>query len=273
MFKIAIIIFREFLELSLLIGIVLASTAHIKNSKIYAIIGIMTGVVSACFFALFVRNITQSYGTYGDELIDSCIILVTAVIISSTIVWMQGYTKKIKLNLSNISENPTKLSIALLIALIASSILREGAEMILFIYSIASTQKIAVNEYIIGLAIGAFSGLTTGLVIYSGLIKFAGKYIFKISTILLTFIAAGLASEAAGILTASGFIEIYNEQLWDISWFVDNNSLLGKILHITIGYDAKPNIMQIIFYLGSIALTVLMSKLRTIFTKRKLKNA
>ena len=72
MFKIAIIIFRECLEIALLLGIILASTRHIKDSKLYVITGAMTGVVLASIFAFFIRTITVAYGTHGDELFDSC---------------------------------------------------------------------------------------------------------------------------------------------------------------------------------------------------------
>ena len=98
--------------------------------------------------------------------------------------------------------------------------------------------------------------------------KLAGKYVFKISTILLTMIAAGLAAEAAGILTSSGFIQLYSDQLWDTSWFVSNESIMGKILNVIMGYDSKPNGMQLVFYLTSILITVSLMKLRSIISHK-----
>jgi high-affinity iron transporter len=270
MFKIAIIIFRECLEIALLLGVILASTSHIKNSRIYVIMGAMTGIVLASIFAFFIRTVTTVYGTYGDEIFDSSVILLTAVIISWTVVWMQGYTQKIKNNLGKLAEKITtnNASKTLLVAIVASTIFREGAEIILLVYGISSA-SLSASEYVIGLVIGSISGFIVGVVIYTGLIKLAGKYIFKISTVLLILIAAGLASEAAGILTSVGVIEMYRETLWDTSWLIDNNSIVGKLLHITVGYDSKPNGMQIIFYLSSIMFTLIMMKIRTLLTKSK----
>ncbi len=270
MFKIAIIIFRECLEIALLLGVILASTKHIKNSRLYVITGAMAGVVLASVFAFFMRTVTAAYGTYGDEIFDSCVILLTTLIISWTVVWMQGYTQKIKDNLGKLSEKITTgtASKMLLIAVVTATVLREGAEIILLIYGVSSA-SLSADEYIIGLAIGSISGFFAGTIIYMGLIKLAGRYIFRVSTVLLILIAAGLASEAAGILTSSGIIEFYREALWDTSWLVDNSSLVGKLLRITIGYDSKPNGMQLIFYFSTIALTLTMMKLRTILIKRK----
>ena len=128
-------------------------------------------------------------------------------------------------------------------------------------------ENIDGNEYITGIGIGAFGGLLVGTLLYLGLMKYAGKYVFKISTILLTLIAAGLAAEAAGIMTSSGIIEVLSDQLWDTSWLVENSSITGKILNITVGYDSRPNAMQIIFYFATIILTFGMMKFRSRVSK------
>ena len=99
--------------------------------------------------------------------------------------------------------------------------------------------------------------------IYFGLIKFAGKYIFKISTILLILISAGLAAEAAGALASAGIIEIFSDQLWDSSWLIEDRSTTGKLLKIIIGYNSRPNIIQMVFYLGTIGLNIILLNIRT----------
>jgi len=270
MFKIAIVVFREFLEIALLLGVIMAVTKPIRNSRTYIVLGALIGIVLAAIFALSTRAISTSFGGLGDELFDSCTILLTAAIISWTVVWMQGYTKKIKKDLSKLSENITagRASQFMLVLVVATAILREGAEIILFVYSVSSVENIQGTQYLIGIGIGALSGLIIGVGLYLGLMKFAGKYVFKTSTVLLTMIAAGLAAEAAGILTSSGFIELYSDQLWDTSWLVSNESIIGKILNIIIGYDSRPNGMQLAFYLASILITVSFMRLRSIISHK-----
>ncbi|GAB4165919.1 MAG: FTR1 family protein [Rickettsiaceae bacterium] len=273
MFKIAIVVFRECLEIALLLGVIMAATKPITNSRVYITLGSLIGVVLASVFALFTRKITASFGGLGDEIFDSCVILLTATIISWTVVWMQGYTSKIRKDLGKLSENikAGATSQFMLVIVVAMALLREGAELILFIYSISSVGHIESKQYIMGFGVGAIAGLAVGTVIYLGLIKYAGKYIFMVSTILLTLIAAGLAAEAAGIMTSAGIIELYSGQLWDTSWLIDNESIAGKILNVTIGYDSRPNGMQIIFYLLSIAITVVMMKIRSALSDKRLK--
>lgn len=265
MFKIAVVIFRECLEIALLLGIIAAVTKPVKHSRRYIIAGVLAGVSAASIMAFFASSITEAFDGLGDELLDATVILFTAFLIIWTVVWMQGYNKKIRKHLGDLSEkiNSNTTSKTMLSIVVATTILREGMEIILFVYSISSAEDITMSEYAWGLVFGALSGFATGLVLYKGLINFSGKYIFKISTILLILIAAGLAAQAAGLLTSIGVIDVLSEQLWDTSWLIDDRSTIGKLLNITIGYDSRPNIMQIIFYFSTIMFTVLMMRLKS----------
>lgn len=271
MFKIAVIIFRECLEIALLLGVIIAVTKPIKNSRNFILAGVLAGVTASSIFAFFAKSLTEQFDGFGDEIFDAGIILLTSVIISWTCVWMQGYTKKLRRNIDELSNkissgNASKM---MLVLVVATTVLREGAEILLYVYSISSAENLSINDYGYGLLGGAVCGFLAGAIVYKGLIKFAGKYIFKVSTILLILIASGLAAEAAGILTSAGLIELYADQLWDTSWIISDSSITGKLLNIIIGYDSRPNGMQLIFYFSTITITLVMMKIRTILFTTK----
>ncbi|HJD65220.1 MAG TPA: FTR1 family protein [Rickettsia endosymbiont of Diachasma alloeum] len=273
MFKIALIVFRECLEISLLVGIILAVTKHIEKSRIYIIAGGMLGVVSASIFAFFTRKLSLSFGGMGDEIFDSGIMILITILLSWTIIWMQGYGTKVKQHINNISTkiHEGNSSYLMLVFLVASTILREGAEIIILVYSISSVETITSSNYIQGLIIGATSGFLLGLIIYFGLIKIANqKYIFKISTILLMLIAGGFAASAAGILTSSGLVMFLSDQVWDSSWLVADRSMTGKILHIVTGYIARPNGLQVLAYFTTILLINIFIQVRLRYSKNTL---
>lgn len=270
MFKIALIVLRECLEISLLVGIILAVTKHIEKSRIYIIAGVMLGVVCASIFAFFTRKLSLSFGGMGDELFDSGIMILITVLLSWTIIWMQGYGTKVKQHINNLSTkiHEGNASHLMLVFLVASTILREGAEMIILVYSIASVDTITSSHYIQGLIIGATSGFVLGPIIYFGLIKIANpKYIFKISTVLLMLIASGFAASAAGILTSSGLVMFLSDQVWDSSWLVADRSMIGNILHIVTGYIAKPNGLQVLAYFTTILLINIFIQVRLRYYK------
>lgn len=273
MFKIALVVFRECFEISLLLGVILAVTKQIEKSRIYIIAGIMLGVVCASIFAFFTRKLSLSYGGIGDELFDSGVMILTTILIGWTIIWMQGYGTKVKQHINDISAkiHEGNAGYLMLVLLVASTILREGAEIIILVYSISSIETITSSSYLQGVLIGGAGGLLLGLIIYFGLIKIANqKYIFKISTILLMLIAGGFAASAAGILTSSGLIMFLSDQLWDSSWLVADRSTTGKILHVVTGYIARPNGLQVLAYFTTILLINIFIQIKLRYSKHVL---
>lgn len=264
MFKIAIVIFREFLEISLLLGIILAATKNIKNRAMHIVLGIMIGTIGSASIAFFMKSITQSFHHIGDEILNAGIILLTAFIIGFTSIWMNKASKEIKNKVNNIviDIESEKINKVMLTLLVSTTIFREGVEIVLFIFSLSHSAMSHGENYLLGFALGALSGIGFGVGIYLGILKFAGKYIFKVCFMLLSFIAAGLASEAAGILTSIGIINIYYKPLWNTSSFISDSGFLGKTLKILIGYDSSPNGMQLIFYFTTISLLFTISKIQ-----------
>ncbi|MDR0773893.1 MAG: FTR1 family protein [Rickettsia sp.] len=270
MFKIALVVFRECLEIALLLGVILAVTKQLEKSRIYIIAGVMLGTVSAALFAFFTRSITVAFSGLGDEIFNSGVILLTVALIGWTIVWMQGYGIKIKQNLNDLSVRISSgdSSYIMLVLIVAATILREGMEIIILVYSISSVEIIDSNSYLLGLIIGMVSGLTLGVIIYLGLIKIVNQlYIFCISSILLMLVASGFAAEAAGILSSSGIITILSDQLWDSSWLISDRSIYGKFLKMITGYIARPNGLQVVFYICTLGLINILIQIKIRHTK------
>lgn len=270
MFKIALVVFRECLEIALLLGVILAVTKQLEKSRIYIIAGVMLGTVSAALFAFFTRSITVAFSGLGDEIFNSGVILLTVALIGWTIVWMQGYGIKIKQNLNDLSVKISSgdSSYIMLVLIVAATILREGMEIIILVYSISSVEIIDSNSYLLGLIIGIVSGLTLAVIIYLGLIKIVNQqYIFRISSILLMLVASGFAAEAAGILSSSGIITILSDQLWDSSWLISDRSIYGKFLKMITGYIARPNGLQVVFYVCTLGLINILIQIKIRHTK------
>ncbi len=272
MFKIALVVFRECLEIALLLGVILAVTKQLEKSRIYTIAGIMLGTVLAALFAFFTRTISVSFSGMGDEIINSGVILLTVILIGWTVVWMHGYGMMVKQNLNDLSLKISSgdSSYIMLVLIVATTILREGMEIIILVYSISSVETIDSNNYLLGLIIGMTSGFLLGITIYLGLVKLANQqYIFRISAILLMLIAGGFAAEAAGILTSSGIITIWSDQIWDSSWLISDRSIYGKFLNMVTGYIAKPKGLQVVFYVCTIALINILVEVKTKYINHK----
>lgn len=255
MLQVAIIIFREFLEISLLLGVILAATKNVRNKLVYIVSGIMTGLLGAAFLALFIRQLGNLESNTADELIDAGVMLFTVMLIGISSLWMNDAAKNIHKNVTNAVDNIEQgwMNKVFLSLLVASTIFRESAEIVLYLVTFMHQHKTNPGaNYLLGLVIGSTTGTMCGIAIYMGLIKFAGRHIFMVCFVLLAFIAAGLAVQAAGLLTSIGVITSYNSILWDSSWLISDESMVGQFLKILIGYKAKPNGMQVIFYVTTL---------------------
>ncbi len=268
MFQITITVFREFLEITILLGLFGAAAHNLKNFKLLMASGMLIGSFGASVIAFFAQYISDSLDGVGSDIFDAVIILITVVMLCSTLVWMKFYSRKLRANINSVSEGIESgaLSNVMLISLISSTIFREGSEIVLLIHSISMINHEEVFAYLYGFFIGASAGIIFGLSIYFSLFRFAKKYIFPISTFFMTFIAAGLAAEAARIFSNIGVIDIFGNRAWDTSWLVSDLSITGKILKAILGYSARPKVIEVLFYLGTILIIIILGK---VFTSKK----
>ncbi len=265
MFKIAVVIFREFLEISILLGIIFAATKNIKNRTTYITLGVMSGVIGSAVIAFFVRILNRSFHNLGDEILNASILLFTVFAIILTTLSINRTSRGIKNHINEVIANieNEKVSKVILTLVVASTIFREGVEILLFTYSISHSSSVDGQYYLLSIGLAALGGICCGTAFYFGLLRFAGKYIFKACFVLLSFIAAGLAAEAAGILTSSGIIKMWYKPLWNTSSFISDSSLLGKVLKVFLGYESTPNGMQLVFYFSTLVLLFSIATLQS----------
>jgi high-affinity iron transporter len=139
-----------------------------------------------------------------------------------------------------------------LAAVVGLAVLREGAEVVLFLYGILAAGTSSGSLFLggtLGLAAGAaFTALT-----YYGLISIPARHIFTITTVLIALLAAGMAAQAVQYLDAAGLINVLSGQLWDSSPWLPQDGIVGRILHALIGYTDRPTELQLITYLAILA--------------------
>jgi high-affinity iron transporter len=107
----------------------------------------------------------------------------------------------------------------------------------------------------LGLAAGA---LTSGLMYY-GLLAIPAHRLFRVTSGLITLLAAGMAAQAVLFLQQAGYLQVLMTTVWDTSWLLPEDMIVGRLLHTLVGYSDAPNGAQLVAYCGTIvAITVLM---------------
>jgi high-affinity iron transporter len=152
-------------------------------------------------------------------------------------------------------------SLAALAVVVAIAVLREGSEVVLFLYGVAAAQGGASWGMAAGGVVGLILGSLVCLVTYFGLITIPARYLFAVTSTLIAFLAAGLAAQAIAFLQQGGILTTLDETVWDTSWLLRDSSFLGRALHTLIGYVDQPSAMQLIVYTTTLIVIATLMKL------------
>jgi high-affinity iron transporter len=139
-------------------------------------------------------------------------------------------------------------SIVILLAVVALAVLREGSEVVLFLFGMAAGGADKLG-FLGGVPLGLAGGVAVGFALYFGLLRIPIRYFFSATNWMLVVLASGLAASAAGYLIQADLLPAWGNQLWDTSWLLTNNSIVGQAVHVLTGYEARPAGMQLVFWL------------------------
>ena len=132
------------------------------------------------------------------------------------------------------------------------AVLREGSEVVLFLYGIAAAGDGGAAAMALGGALGLAAGVAAGAAIYFGLVSIPLRHLFAVTSWLVLLLAAGMASQAAAFLLQADLLPPLGHSLWDTSFLLSEQSLTGRVLHTLIGYTAQPAGIQLVFYLATL---------------------
>jgi high-affinity iron transporter len=136
------------------------------------------------------------------------------------------------------------------------AVLREGSEVVLFLYGIAAAGGASTATMLGGGMLGMLGGVAVSALMYFGLLTIPAARLFAATSGLITLLAAGLAAQAIAFLQQAGDAEVLTAPIWDTSWLLSDDSVPGRLLHTLIGYTDQPSGAQLFVYVATILLIV-----------------
>jgi high-affinity iron transporter len=253
----ALIVFRETVEIALILTIVLAATRGLSGRMAYIWGGLAAGVAGSALIAVFAETITNLADGFGQEVMNAVILLLAAAMIGWTAVWMRVHGRELAQKFKEVGHEirAGNASFFTLSAIIALAMFREGSEIVLFSYGMLAT-GMAWSEFLLGAALGFAGGMVVGILFYFGMIKVFARYFFSITTWMLVLLSAGLAAKGVKYLVDAGLLPAWGYNIWDTSALLSEESMLGEFLSVLIGYTAQPSGIQIATYIAVVALAV-----------------
>ncbi len=255
----AIILFREVLEAALIIAIVLSATRGVVGRTRWVLIGVGAGLSGAAGVAALATTAASLLSGEGQALLNAGILLTAVGMLTWHNVWMSAHARELKAELNAVGadvQSGTKPLMALTL-ITAMAVMREGSEAVLFLWAIA-TGGAGSSAMGLGALVGVGAGVLAGVLLYRGLLRIPLRHFFTVTSWLILFLAAGLSAQAAGFLNQAGVVPALGHGLWNTSDWLDQNSLPGQLLHVLLGYVASPSGIQILFYLATLFIILLL---------------
>jgi high-affinity iron transporter len=258
-----IIVFREVIEAGLVVGIVMAATKAVAHRGEWIAGGVAAGVIGAGLVAFFVGAITAMFAGMGQELFNATVLGIAVVMLTWHNVWMARHGREIAGEMLAMGKavaagSRTLLALAVVVGI---AVLREGSEVVLFLYGIVTSEGGWSTSILFGGLTGVALGALVSALTYLGLLRIPGRYLFAVTSLLIALLAAGMAAQAIGFLEQADMVTALGTVLWDSSGVLSDSSLLGKVLHTLIGYNDRPTEMQVAVYVAMLALTYLLMKI------------
>lgn len=257
-----VIVFREVLEASLIIAVVLGASRGVAQRGRWVAGGIGLGILGACIVAAFAERITNAFEGSGQELLNAGILLAAVVMLAWHNIWMSTHGAKLAMEMRRLGHDVSvgTKPLSAMLAVTSLAVLREGSETVLFLYGLLAggTGRLALVG---GGALGLTAGILVGVLLYQGLVRIPLRRFFTVTGWIVLLLAAGLSASAADYLAQVGLVPVLSPQVWDTSHLLNQSSLVGQTLHVLVGYQDRPSGIGLLFYIVTLVTILALMRL------------
>ena len=258
-----IIVFREVFEAGLIIGIVLTVTRGVDHRRSWIGGGVLAGVLGASLVAVFAGALSAAFAGTGQELFNAAILGVAVAMLTWHNVWMARHGRALAAEIRAAGEAVVAGSetLAGLAVVVGVAVLREGFEVVLFLYGVVVSSEAGSGLSILGGGIvGMLLAIGVCALTYWGLLSIPTRRLFSVTSALIAFLAAGMAAQATAFLEQANIVTTLPRVVWDSSSILSDSSILGRALHTLVGYSDRPTMMQLTVYLTVLGTILLLMR-------------
>jgi high-affinity iron transporter len=246
-----VIVLREGVEASLIVGIIAAFL--VKEGRGDAIKQMWIGVgiaVLLCFgIAVLLEVIGEQLPQKEQEGLETVIGLIAVSAVTYMIVWMRRNARGIKKALEGEAAHALARGSAMaLVAMAFLAVLREGFETSVFMLAAFqdATDTTAAGA---GAVIGLVVAIAIGVGLYRGGVRLNLNRFFRITGLILVFVAAGLLSSSLHTAHEAGWFNTLQGQALDLTWLVQQGTVSGSLLTGMLGLQPTPTVGEAAIYL------------------------
>jgi len=244
-----IIVLREVLEAALLVSMFAAVSYTLGLSRRWIGPGAGLGLCGAIIYSLSIDTVSEWFEGVGQEVVSATMqVLIYLLLVSIAFLVLRR---------SRRPDGWIRLIPVLMVLAVALAVTREGFEIVIYLDGFSSVLSQLVTMSM-GAIIGAGIGISMGVLLYYLLCHPAIQRAPVIGFGLLALFGAGLLSQAALLLIQADWLPS-QLPLWDTSAWLPENSVIGQLLYVLIGYEATPAAIQVAVHAGGLLVLLAMA--------------
>jgi len=251
-----VIFLREGVEASMIIAILLAYLNRIGRREHFrdVFIGVGAALILATAGGAVAYATIRSYdGSRVQTIFETVTYLVAAAVLTYMTFWMRSHARSLSKELRARAEAALDGRARWGLGLLAfQAVGREGLETVVFTLAIILSTSAA--SALSGAAIGLAGSLAIAFVIYRLGHRLNLSKFFTVIGVLLMVFAAGLLADSVQNMQELGWLPVLDTPMWHTTSLLSQDSAFGDVLHSFFGYSDAPTPLQLLVYVGYLAI-------------------
>jgi len=245
-----VVTLREAFEAALLLGIVYSYLDRVgaRSQHRWVTLGGVLGLVASVLIGVAVSYLSGPLLDLGPDLVAAAVIFFAVALLTWHSWWMRQHARAVTGDVQRRLDEARATQRLWIVGLVAfTGVFREGAETVLFLWGLMSQTTIGGWGGVTGGVLGVATAGVLGWAVFRGGRRLSLPRFFAATTALLVLVAAGLFSTGIGKLIGLGIVP-GGDPLWDTSWLLRDDSVVGGFLSGLTGYRARPSAPEVIGY-------------------------
>lgn len=238
---------REGIEAALIVGIIAAFLRQESGGpeamrRVWLGVAAAIGICVAAGIGLDVLG--KELPHREQEELASVIAMLAVGAVTFMIVWMRRHARTITRDLrASTSTALAAGTTAALVAMAFFAIIREGLETVVFLLAAFQSASDPASAGV-GALLGLLAAVAIGVAIYRGGVRLNLTRFFRVTGVVLVFVAAGLMASALHAAHDAGVLNVGQAQAVDLSWLVVPDTWTSSLLTGMLGLRPAPTVVE-----------------------------
>lgn len=249
---------REGLEAALVVSILLVYLQKTNRTSLrkYVSYGVGLAVLASILVAVGLESISSELSETIEPIFAGTVSFVAVVFVTWMIFWMKKSARTISSDLRSRLDQAAVAGGQIAVAMMAFvAVIREGAETAIFYWAAAQATG-SVSASLLGLTLGLGTAVGLGWAIYESATSVNLPKFFRVTGILLVFVAAGVLSYGIHEFQEVGFLPGEDNVLINLSSVLTEGSILSTLVSGIFNIKATTTSLQAIAYVAYVAIVL-----------------